>query len=92
VLVLDEPTAQLDIRGEAAFYERFLELTAGVTSIVISHRFASVRRAHRIAVLDGGVITELGSHEQLVASGGSYAEMFRLQAERFRDAEDRGPQ
>src|SRR5579875_1586359 len=83
VLVLDEPTAQLDVRGEAAFYERFLELTAGVTSIVISHRFASVRRADRIAVLDAGRITELGSHEQLVGSGGRYAEMFRLQAERF---------
>lgn len=86
VLVLDEPTAQLDIRGEAAFYERFLELTAGVTSIVISHRFASVRRADRIAVLDGGAITELGSHEQLLALGGTYAQMFELQAERFRKA------
>jgi ATP-binding cassette, subfamily B, bacterial len=87
VLVLDEPTAQLDVRAEAAFYDRFLELTAGVTSIVISHRFASVRRADRIAVLDGGVITELGSHAELVAHGGTYAEMFRIQAERF--AEDR---
>lgn len=87
VLVLDEPTAQLDVRGEAAFYDRFLELTAGVTSIVISHRFASVRRAHRIAVLDGGAITELGSHEELLAAGGTYAEMFRLQAERFDDRE-----
>ncbi|HUA48515.1 MAG TPA: ABC transporter ATP-binding protein [Solirubrobacteraceae bacterium] len=83
VLVLDEPTAQLDVRGEAAFYERFLELTAGVTSIVISHRFASVRRANRIAVLDGGHITELGTHEQLLAGGGTYAHMFKLQAERF---------
>jgi ATP-binding cassette, subfamily B, bacterial len=83
VLVLDEPTAQLDVRGEAAFYDRFLELTAGVTSIVISHRFASVRRANRIAVLDGGVITELGSHDELLAAGGTYAHMFRLQAERF---------
>ena len=83
VLVLDEPTAQLDVRGEAAFYERFLELTAGVTSIVISHRFASVRRAHRIAVLDGGRIAELGSHDELIAAGGTYAEMFRVQAERF---------
>jgi ATP-binding cassette subfamily B protein len=83
VLVLDEPTAQLDIRAEAAFYDRFLELTAGVTSIVISHRFGSVRRAERIAVLDGGVITELGSHEELLARGGTYAGMFRLQAERF---------
>ncbi len=84
VLVLDEPTAQLDVRGEAAFYDQFLELTAGVTTIVISHRFASVRRADRIAVLDGGSITELGSHEELLGVGGTYAEMFRLQAERFR--------
>jgi ATP-binding cassette subfamily B protein len=87
VLVLDEPTSQLDIRGEAAFYERFLELTAGVTSIVISHRFASVRRADRIAVLDGGTITELGSHDELIALDGTYARMFKLQAERFRKPE-----
>jgi ATP-binding cassette subfamily B protein len=85
VLVLDEPTAQLDIRGEAAFYDRFLELTSGVTSIVISHRFASVRRAHRIAVLDGGRIVELGGHEELVRAEGVYAQMFRVQAERFAD-------
>jgi ATP-binding cassette subfamily B protein len=83
VLVLDEPTAQLDVRGEAAFYDRFLELTAGVTSIVISHRFASVRRADRIAVLEHGRIAELGSHAELLAHGGTYAEMFRVQAERF---------
>ena len=83
VLVLDEPTSQLDVRAEAAFYDRFLELTAGVTSIVISHRFGSVRRAHRIAVLDGGHVAELGTHEELLAAGGSYAEMFRVQAERF---------
>jgi ATP-binding cassette, subfamily B, bacterial len=85
VLVLDEPTSQLDVRGEAAFYDRFLELTHGVTSIVISHRFASVRRADRIAVLDGGRVTELGSHDQLVADGGVYATMFRAQAQRFAD-------
>jgi ATP-binding cassette subfamily B protein len=85
VLVLDEPTAQLDVRGEAAFYDQFLELTAGVTSIVISHRFASVRRADRVAVLDAGRITELGSHDELLARGGVYAHMFTLQAERFRD-------
>jgi len=83
VLVLDEPTAQLDVRSEAAFYDSFLELTAGVTSIVISHRFGSVRRAHRIAVLDGGRIAELGTHEELLAADGAYAEMFRIQAERF---------
>jgi ATP-binding cassette subfamily B protein len=83
VLVLDEPTAQLDVRAEAEFYDRFLELTSGVTSVVISHRFGSVRRAHRIAVLDGGRIAELGSHDELLAAGGRYAEMFRLQADRF---------
>jgi ATP-binding cassette subfamily B protein len=87
VLVLDEPTAQLDVRGEAAFYDRFLELTAGITSIVISHRFASVRRADRIAVLDGGSISELGTHDELLTEGGTYAEMFRLQAERFAKSE-----
>ena len=83
MLVLDEPTAQLDVRGEAAFYDRFLELTAGVTSIVISHRFASVRRAHRIAVLDAGRITELGAHDELLAAAATYATCSALQAERF---------
>ncbi len=87
VLVLDEPTAQLDIRAEAAFYDRFLELTAGLTTMVISHRFATVRRADRIAVLDQGRITELGSHDELVAAGGGYAEMFAMQAARFAEAE-----
>jgi ATP-binding cassette subfamily B protein len=83
VLVLDEPTAQLDIRAEAAFYNRFLELTSGLTTMVISHRFATVRRAERIAVLEAGRIIELGSHDELVAAGGSYAEMFAMQAARF---------
>jgi ATP-binding cassette, subfamily B, bacterial len=86
VLVLDEPTAQLDIRAEAAFYNRFLELTSGLTTVVISHRFATVRRAERIAVLDQGRITELGSHDDLVAAGGSYAAMFTMQAARFAEA------
>ena len=83
VLVLDEPTAALDVRAEARFYERFHEITAGLTTLVISHRFATVRRAQRIYVLDGGVITEQGSHDELVAAGGTYAEMYRLQAARF---------
>jgi ATP-binding cassette subfamily B protein len=86
VLVLDEPTAQLDIRAEAAFYSRFLDLTSGLTTLVISHRFATVRRAEGIAVLAAGRITELGSHDELVAAGGSYAEMFALQAARFTEA------
>ena len=83
VLVLDEPTAQLDARAEVAFFDRFLELTRGLTTVVISHRFSTVRRADRIAVLDGGRITERGSHEELMAAGGQYAELFKLQARRF---------
>jgi ATP-binding cassette subfamily B protein len=83
ILVLDEPTAALDVRAEARFYQRFHEITAGLTTLVISHRFATVRRAQRIYVLDGGVITERGSHDELVAAGGTYAEMYRLQAARF---------
>jgi ATP-binding cassette, subfamily B, bacterial len=90
ILVLDEPTAQLDIRAEAAFYSRFLELTSGLTTMVISHRFATVRHADRIAVLDQGRIIELGSHDELVAAGGSYAEMFAMQAARFAEAAPRG--
>jgi ATP-binding cassette subfamily B protein len=87
VLVLDEPTAQLDARAEAAFFDRFLELTRGLTTVVISHRFSTVRRADRIAVLDGGQITERGSHEELMTAGGQYAELFELQARRFADEE-----
>jgi ATP-binding cassette subfamily B protein len=83
VLVLDEPTAALDVRAEARFYERFHEITVGLTTLVISHRFATVRRAQRIYVLDGGVITERGSHDELVAAGGSYAGMYQVQAARF---------
>jgi len=89
ILVLDEPTAQLDVRAEARFYDRFLELTEGVTSVVISHRFSTVRRADRIAVLDGGRITESGDHEELLRAGGTYAEMFRLQVARFETKGDR---
>ncbi|GAA4623059.1 ABC transporter ATP-binding protein [Actinoallomurus vinaceus] len=83
VLVLDEPTAQLDVRAEARFYDRFLTITEGVTSLIISHRFSTVRKADRIAVLDGGRITELGSHDELLRAGGAYAEMFTVQAARF---------
>ncbi|HTX25498.1 MAG TPA: ABC transporter ATP-binding protein [Streptosporangiaceae bacterium] len=92
VLILDEPTAHLDVRAEASFYTRFLELTSGLTTMVISHRFATVRRADQIAVLDQGRITELGRHEDLVAAGGSYAEMFAMQAARFAEAEPDTPE
>jgi ATP-binding cassette subfamily B protein len=85
VLVLDEPTASLDVRTEAEIYDRFLELTAGLTTIVISHRFSTVRRADVIVVLDGGRVVERGSHDELVALGGRYAEMFNLQASRYAD-------
>ena len=83
VLVLDEPTASLDVRAEANLYERFLDLTRGVTTIVVSHRFSTVRRAERIVVLDRGRVVEDGSHDELVAGGGRYAAMFALQASRF---------
>jgi ABC-type multidrug transport system fused ATPase/permease subunit len=83
VLVLDEPTAALDVRAEAELYERFLELTGGLTTILISHRFSTVRRADRIVVLAGGTVVEDGTHDQLLAAGGRYAEMFTLQAARF---------
>ncbi len=86
VLILDEPTAAMDVRGEAEVYERFLELTKGVTTIVISHRFSTVRRADRIVVVEHGRVVEDGTHHDLLAAGGLYARMYRLQAARFVDA------
>ena len=83
VLVLDEPTAALDVRAEAEFFDEFAELTRGVTTLLISHRFSSVRHADRIVVIEHGRVIEDGTHDSLVASGGRYAELFRLQAERF---------
>jgi len=83
VLVLDEPTAALDVRAEAEIFSRFLEVTHGVTTILVSHRLSSVRHAERIVVLGPDGVVQDGSHEQLLATGGPYAEMFRLQAARF---------
>lgn len=83
VLVLDEPAANLDARAEAELYKQFLTLTEGLTTIVISHRFSTVRQASSIIVLSGGRVSEQGSHDELVAQGGDYAKMFRLQAARF---------
>ncbi|MFI9550972.1 ABC transporter ATP-binding protein [Nonomuraea endophytica] len=84
VLILDEPTAHLDVRAESRLYERFLELTSGATTILVSHRFSTVRMADRIAVLEGGRVVELGDHAGLVRAGGVYARSYTLHAGRFR--------
>jgi ATP-binding cassette subfamily B protein len=86
VVILDEPTASLDVRAEASFFDEFTGLTRGTTTLLISHRFSTVRHADLIVVLEHGRVTEQGSHEELLAGGGRYAHLFRLQAERF--AED----
>jgi ATP-binding cassette subfamily B protein len=84
LLILDEPTATLDARAEYEVFQRFSELTKGRTAVLISHRFSTVRMADRILVLAGGEIQEHGTHEQLVALGGRYAELFELQAAGYR--------
>jgi ATP-binding cassette, subfamily B, bacterial len=83
IVLLDEPTAQLDVRGEAEIFDRILEATRGITTILISHRFSTVRHAQQICVLEGGRVVELGTHDELMASGGRYRTMFDLQASRF---------
>jgi ATP-binding cassette subfamily B protein len=87
VVLLDEPTAQLDVRGEAEIFERLLAATRHCTTILISHRFSTVRQADRICVLEHGRMVELGSHDELMALGGRYRTMFDLQAQRFQDPE-----
>lgn len=84
VLILDEPTAALDARSEHEVFQRFAELTANKMSLLISHRFSTVRMADRILVLEGGKIAEQGSHADLLKSAGRYAEMFELQAANYR--------
>lgn len=88
VVLLDEPTAQLDVRGEAEIFERLLAATRHCTTILISHRFSTVRQADRICVLEHGRVVELGTHDELMAAGGRYHTMFVLQAERFAAGED----
>src|SRR6202007_3287116 len=87
VVLLDEPTAQLDVRGEAEFFDRILAASRHGTTILISHRFSTVRHADRICVLEQGKVIELGTHAELMALGGRYRTMFDLQAQRFSAAE-----
>jgi ABC-type multidrug transport system fused ATPase/permease subunit len=90
VVLLDEPTAQLDVRGEAEIFDRLLAATRHCTTILISHRFSTVRHADRICVLEHGRVVELGTHEELIALGGRYRTMFDLQAQRFAEPEEEG--
>jgi ATP-binding cassette subfamily B protein len=84
VMILDEPTAALDARSEFEVFERFKELSDDRTAVLISHRFSSVRMADRILVLAEGRLEASGTHEQLLAQGGRYAELFELQAAGYR--------
>jgi ATP-binding cassette subfamily B protein len=84
VLILDEPTAALDARAEFLVFQRFKELSAGKTAVLISHRFSSVRMADRILVLADGEVEASGTHEELLSGGGRYAELFELQAAGYR--------
>ena len=90
LVLLDEPTAQLDVRGEAEIFERILAATRRATTILISHRFSTVRHADRICVLEHGRVVELGTHDELMALGGRYRTMFDLQASRFGGEEEEG--
>jgi ABC-type multidrug transport system fused ATPase/permease subunit len=88
VVLLDEPTAQLDVRGEAEIFDRLLAATRHCTTILISHRFSTVRHADRICVLEHGRVIELGTHDELMALAGRYRTMFDLQAQRFNVPDD----
>ena len=83
IIILDEPTSALDARAEYEVFQRFIGLTKGRTSIIISHRFSTVRMADRILVLNNGEVLELGTHEELMENGNLYSELFELQAEGY---------
>lgn len=83
LLILDEPTSALDVEAEADFYRRFLAARDGVTTLIVSHRLGTVRKADRIVVLRDGAISEVGSHQHLVAAAGDYSAMFASQASQF---------
>jgi ATP-binding cassette subfamily B protein len=84
LLILDEPTAALDARSELEVFQRFAELTEGKMALLISHRFSTVRMADRIVVLAGGQLIEEGDHQSLMTAGGTYAQMFQMQASSYR--------
>jgi ABC-type multidrug transport system fused ATPase/permease subunit len=90
VVLLDEPTAALDVRGEAEIFDRILTETRGCTTVLVSHRFSTVRKADRICVLEHGRVAELGTHDELMALGGRYRTMFELQASRFTEYDEQG--
>lgn len=90
VVLLDEPTAQLDVRGEAEIFNRILASTRHTTTILISHRFSTVRKADRICVLEEGKVIELGTHDELMALNGRYRTMFDLQASHFERLDEAG--
>jgi len=83
ILVLDEPTANLDVEAEITTFDRLLDSSAGLTVLLVSHRFSTVRRADRIVVLTEGRVREEGSHDELMAANGHYAVLYRLQADKF---------
>jgi ATP-binding cassette subfamily B protein len=85
LLILDEPTANLDVRAEAELFDAILKEASGTTTILVSHRFSTVRKADLICVLEDGSVVEIGTHEELVARDGRYAHMFRMQAAPFAD-------
>lgn len=85
IIILDEPTSALDARSEYEVFQKFIGLTKGKTSIIISHRFSTVRMANRIIVLSGGKLLEEGSHQQLLENKSLYAELYELQAEGYKD-------
>jgi ATP-binding cassette subfamily B protein len=84
IIMLDEPTSALDARAEHEVFERFRELIKGKTAIMISHRLSTVKMADCIYVLDGGRIVEQGTHDDLVALNGKYAQLFEMQAQYYR--------
>lgn len=83
ILILDEPTAALDAESEHALFQRFKMLTQDVTTLLISHRFSTVRMADKILVIDDGKIIEEGTHKQLIEKDGRYATLYQMQSEKY---------